>query len=241
MFFGWPGLDALFGLRPPAPAAAASVVVLGQTPLAPSQRLDQALTAVAPHMTAEDRAAWGAVLPAPLQRADIVTPARLAAFLGQCAMESAGFRALEENLNYSAARLCQVWPARFPDQATAEACAMQPERLANLVYAGRMGNGDAASGDGWRFRGRGLIQITGRETYQRFADAIGLDLDAAVAHVATRQGAADSAAWFWTTRGLNAFADAGMLEKITIAINGGSQGEAERLRLIGAARRMLGA
>jgi putative chitinase len=104
-----------------------------------------------------------------------------------------------------------------------------------------LGNGDAASGDGWRFRGRGLIQMTGRETYQHFADAMGLTLDAAVDHAATNQGAADSAAWFWSERKLNALADAWMLEKLTISINGGSQGAADRARLCEIARHAIGA
>ena len=235
------GVDLLDAPPSLMPAAAASLLVLRQPASVPFGHLDQALAAVAPHLTAEDRATWVAVLPAPLQRAGIVTPARLAAFLGQCAVESAGFRVLEENLHYSAQRLCQVWPTHFPDPYAAGACAMQPERLANVVYANRMGNGDEASGDGWRFRGRGLIQITGRDTYEQFAAAMGMDLDAAVDHAATRQGAADSAAWFWSARKLNALADAGLLEKLTIAINGGSQGEAERLRLCTAARKILGA
>ena len=109
-----------------------------------------------------------------------------------------GFHSLEEDLSYSAARLCQVWPSRFPDTEAAEACALQPEILANRVYANRMGNGDEASGDGWRFRGRGLIQITGRTAYEQFARAMSMTLDQAVEHAATQAGAADSAAWFWS-------------------------------------------
>lgn len=223
------------------PAAAASVLLLRKPAAGCLNRLDQALAAVAPHLTAADRAAWCQVLPVPLHRADIVTAPRLSAFLGQCAVESAGFRVLEENLYYSAPRLCVVWPSHFSDAAEAASCAMQPERLANTVYANRMGNGDAASGDGWRFRGRGLIQLTGRENYARFADAMGMDLDTAVIHAGTRQGSADSAAWFWTAHRLNGFADAEMLEKITITINGGTQDAAERALLCQTAHHILGA
>ncbi|HYZ20748.1 MAG TPA: hypothetical protein VE690_01200, partial [Rhodopila sp.] len=164
----------------------------------------------------------------------------VATFLGQCSVESAGFRALEENLNYSAARLCQVWPARFPNLEKAAACAMRPEALANAVYANRMGNGGAASGDGWRFRGRGLIQLTGRSAYERFARAMGIGLDQAVEHAATVQGAADSAAWFWSAQGLNALATTWSIDLITRKINGGSEGAAERRRLCEAALQAIG-
>ncbi|HET6607825.1 MAG TPA: glycoside hydrolase family 19 protein [Rhodopila sp.] len=235
------GLDSLLPPSSPSPAAAAAMLVLHQVqPLAPD-RLSRGIAAVTPHLTEADRAGWLQVLPAPLRKAGITTTNRVAAFLGQCAVESGGFRLLEEDLNYSAARLCVVWPSHFPDQAAAEACAMAPERLANTVYANRLGNGDSASGDGWRFRGRGLIQMTGRETYQRFAQAMGLTLDIAVDHAGTHQGAVDSAAWFWSSRKLNALADAWSLEKLTISINGGSQGAADRARLCEAARHAIGA
>jgi putative chitinase len=235
------GLDNLLPSPSLSPAAAAAILVLHQVqPLAPDW-LARGIAAVAPHLTDADRADWIQVLSAPLGKAGITTTNRVAAFLGQCAVESGGFRLLEEDLNYSAARLCVVWPSHFPDQAAAAACAMAPERLANTVYANRLGNGDSASGDGWRFRGRGLIQMTGRDTYQRFAQATGMTLDAAVDHAGTHQGAADSAAWFWTSRKLNSLADAWALEKMTISINGGSQGAADRARLCEAARHAIGA
>ncbi|HVY14870.1 MAG TPA: glycoside hydrolase family 19 protein [Rhodopila sp.] len=224
-----------------SPAAAAATLVLTTSRPSLSDRLVRGLRAVAPRLSDADRAAWAQALATPLGQAAVTTPNRIAAFLGQCSVESDGFRVLEENLSYSAARLCAVWPSRFPSEAAAQSCAMEPERLANTVYADRLGNGDSASGDGWRFRGRGLIQITGRETYTKFAAAMHLALDAAVEHAATRQGAADSAAWFWSSRRLNALADAWMLEKMTITINGGSQGAAERARLCEAARHAIGA
>src|ERR1700722_6560573 len=165
----------LFRQSSSEPSVAAAVVVLADNP--PPNRLGAALMAVAPHLAADNRAAWVAALAGPLLKAGITTPRCVAAFLGQCAVESAGFRSMEEDLSYSAARLCVVWPTRFPTVEAAEACALQPEVLANRVYANRLGNGDEASGDGWRFRGRGLIQVTGRAAYQRFARAMNLSLD----------------------------------------------------------------
>ena len=231
--------EALFQQSSSDPAVAAAVVVLADNP--PPNRLDPALMAVAPHLTADERAAWVTALAEPLLKAGITTPRRVAAFLGQCAVESAGFRGMEEDLSYSAARLCEVWPSRFPNIEAAEACALQPEALANRVYANRLGNGDEASGDGWRFRGRGLIQITGRGNYQRFAQAMGMTLDQAVEHAATQAGAADSAAWFWSVNELNALANTWSIDLITRKINGGMAGAAERTRLCEAALQAIGA
>jgi putative chitinase len=108
------------------------------------------------------------------------------------------------------------------------------------VYADRLGNGSAASGDGWRFRGRGLIQITGRDNYQLFADAMGMTIETAADQAGTRQGAANSAVWFWSTHKLNVFADSWMLEKITISINGGTEDAADRVRMCNLARQAIG-
>ena len=105
---------------------------------------------------------------------DLDTPKRQAAFIGQCAVESANFTRLQENLNYSAQRLTQVWPSRFPNISMAEPYANNPEKLADFVYAGRMGN--LQDGDGWKFHGRGLIQLTGRENYANCGSGIGVDL-----------------------------------------------------------------
>ena len=235
-------LEALFPQSSPNPAVAAAVTVLAATPapLSPN-RLDPALRAVAPDLTDAERAAWVAALAVPLLRAGITAPRCVAALLGQCAVESAGFRCVEEDLNYTAGRLCQVWPTRFPTTEAAAACALRPEALANRVYADRMGNGNEASGDGWRFRGRGLIQITGRTAYQNFARAMNMTLDQAVAHAATQAGAADSAAWFWSANQLNGPANAWSIELITRKINGGTTGAAERDRLCQAALNAIGA
>ncbi|HEX2940706.1 MAG TPA: glycoside hydrolase family 19 protein [Rhodopila sp.] len=224
----------------PAAAVAAAAMLAGSAPLA-AGHLDAALRAVAPRLDDAARAAWLAALGMALTRHGITAPRCVAAFLGQCAVESAGFRVLEEDLNYSAPRLREVWPARFPTEEAASVCAFQPEKLANVVYADRMGNGDPASGDGWRFRGRGLIQMTGKATYERFAAAMGLSLEQAVALAGTTQGAADSAAWFWTAHDLNALARSWALLPITRRINGGTEGWAERARLCNAALHAMGA
>jgi putative chitinase len=192
-------------------------------------------------LTDDERAAWVAALTGPLLRAGITTPRRIAAFLGQCSVESGGFRDLTEDLCYSAARLCQVWPTRFPTVEAAEAFALQPEALADRAYSNRMGNGDEASGDGWRFRGRGLIQITGRSAYQRFADAMTMPLDQAVDHAATQVGAAESAVWYWSANELNVLANTWSIDLITRRITGGTTGAAERTRLCRAALLAIGA
>jgi putative chitinase len=231
----------LFQRSSPDPAVVAAVMVLNnRPPPLPAARLGVALRAVAPHLPDAERAAWVAALVSPLHRSGITAPRCVAAFLGQCAVESAGFRSLEEDLNYSVTRLCQVWPNRFPTAQAAEACAFRPEGLANRVYANRMGNGDEASGDGWRFRGRGLIQITGRAEYQRFAWAMNLTLDQSVEHAATPDGAANSAVWFWSANQLNALANTWSLDLLTRKINGGTEGAAERTRLCEAALHAMG-
>jgi putative chitinase len=173
-----------------------------------------------------------------MQSSGITTPRRIAAFLGQIAVESFGFAVLEESLDYSAGRLCEVWPSRFPaGSPNIDRCARNPVALANTVYCDRMGNGDGASGDGWTYRGRGLIQITGRANYEALAkaDARAADPD----WLTTPTGAAVSACWFWTTRKLNALADAWELTAITRAINGGTEGLEERISLSATAYRWL--
>lgn len=157
----------------------------------------------------------------------IDTPARLAAFLAQVAHESGNLGRLVESLNYSAQGLVAVWPRRFTAD-TAAAYARHPEQIANLVYAERMGNGDLASGDGWRYRGRGLIQVTGRANYAACGKALGLDLVGAPELLEQPEPAARSAAWFWRMRNLNPMADRGDIEGITKAINGGLTGLADR-------------
>ncbi|CAB3761822.1 glycoside hydrolase family 19 protein [Paraburkholderia solisilvae] len=176
----------------------------------------------------------------PINRAmtewSIDNPERQAAFLAQTLHESGQFRYLSENLHYSAQRLRQVWPARFRSDAEAQECAGNPEKLANRIYASRLGNGDEASGDGWNFRGRGLIQLTGRDNYERCANALQLDLLAQPDLLQEPDGAARSAAWFWASNKLNELADpkpdrdpADDFAAISKRINGGTVGLQARI------------
>jgi len=197
---------------------------------------EQQLAAMLSTSDAATRAAlWTEPLNQGMARMEIDRPLRQAAFLAQVLLESSEFRQLQESLNYSVARLREVWPKRFPSDEVAVQYAQQPEKLANRVYADRMGNGDEASGDGWRYRGRGLIQLTGRENYARFANAAGIDALGQPDLLAGPPGAVLSAAWFWHSRGLNELADrtqgpdgnAAFVE-LTTRINGGVNGLAQR-------------
>ena len=169
---------------------------------------------------------------------DIDTSKRQAAFIGQCAVESANFTRLQENLNYSAQRLTQVWPSRFPNINMAESYAHNPEKLADFVYAGRMGN--LQDGDGWKFHGRGLIQLTGRENYANCGSGVGVDLIDNPDLLLTPQYAALSAGWFWNKKGLNALADTQEYGAMTRRINGGLTGLDERIAKITKALQVLG-
>ena len=189
------------------------------------------LKAVAPSTAAATLEPLTAPMTAACARWGIDSPKRIAAFLSQCAHESQGFTRRTENLRYSAARLCAVWPKRFPTLASALPYAGNPEKLANRVYSNRMGNGDEASGDGFEFRGRGFKQLTGRDNYTRFAAAIGMPIADVTDYVETDEGACQSAAWFWATNKLNPLADAGDIRTLTIRINGGTLGLAERQAL----------
>jgi putative chitinase len=164
---------------------------------------------------------------------EINTPKRMAAFIAQCAHESAGFTALTENLNYRWQSLRKVFPKYFPDDAIAQDYASRPnkqEAIANRVYASRMGNGDEASGDGWRFRGRGLIQLTGRHNYTWFAASLEISPEEATEYLTTFEGAAQSACWFWETNKLNQWADNGDILTLTKRINGGTIGLDDRIK-----------
>ena len=161
---------------------------------------------------------------------DINTVPRVAAFLAQTAHESGGYRAIKENLNYKAASLCKVWPRYFPNMDVANAYAQQPERIANRAYANRMGNGPEESGDGWKFCGRGLIQLTGKDNYSRYAQSTEQTLDEASEHLTTFEGCVQSAAWFWEANNLNQFADSGDMLTMTKRINGGTLGLDDRIK-----------
>lgn len=172
---------------------------------------------------------WYDALERCLPEYDINTRDRIAAFLAQCIHESGGFSTIHENLNYKAASLVRVWPKHFPSMAVAEQYAKQPEKIANKVYANRMGNGDESSGDGWKYRGQGLIQLTGANNYKAFADSIDISVDQAIEYIATFEGAVQSACWFWETNSLNALADQKDMIALTKKINGGTNGLEDRL------------
>lgn len=180
--------------------------------------------------------AWIQPLNSAMEESAINSPARQAAFLAQILHESGEFQHLVENLRYSAERLRQVWPSRFTSNEIAAAYGYNPEKIANKVYASRMGNGDESSGDGWKFRGRGLIQLTGRQNYTKCGKALGLDTVGNPDLLAQPAGAARSAAWYWGSLNLNALADdkPGVdandeFIKITRLINGGTVGLLSRL------------
>jgi putative chitinase len=158
---------------------------------------------------------------------DINTPERVAGFLAQVGHESGGLRFTVENLNYRADALTRVWPSRFPP-GVAESYAMQPERIANRAYADRMGNGDEASGEGWLYRGRGLIQLTGKDAYAAFSLAADNNALLEPDLVAEVELAALSAGWFWSSNGLNALADNKDIVGMTIRVNGGTNGLDDR-------------
>ena len=160
---------------------------------------------------------------------DINTPLRLAHFLAQCAHESGGFRLMKENLNYSADGLNKIFPKYFKNAGRdANAYARNPEKIANVVYASRMGNGPPESGDGWKFCGRGLIQLTGRNNYESLAETLEMTLDETVEYLETAGGALESAAWFWANNGLNEIADADDIVRATKKVNGGTIGLEDR-------------
>jgi putative chitinase len=178
---------------------------------------------------------WTAALNAAMDRFEINSPARIAAFLAQTAHESGEFRRLVENLNYSAAGLCKTWPNRFANLDAAKPYDRNPEMIANYVYAKRLGNSDTASGDGWRFRGRGLIQLTGRGNYRSCGLAVTLPLETDPQRLETPEAAALAAAQFWQSRGLNHLADDQSDDNddedfvaITKIINGGTAGLSAR-------------
>ena len=184
---------------------------------------------------------WYHALEQALPDYDINTPRRVSAFFAQCAHESGNFRLLKENLNYKAESLMRVWPRYFPDMSTAQRYAHNQEMIANRAYSGRMGNGPEESGDGWRFCGRGLIQLTGRSNYQAFADSIQTDINDIPAYLATFEGAVQSACWFWENNNLNQFADTGDILTMTKRINGGTLGLEDRTKHYHHALQILGA
>lgn len=166
-----------------------------------------------------------------LPQYEISTVPRVAAFIAQCAHESGGLRHLEENLNYRAATLTKVWPKRYPP-GIAEKYAGKPQAIANKSYGGRLGNGDEASGDGWKYRGRGIIQVTGRDNYQTCSKFLFSD-DTLLNNpdiLLDPYYAIHSACWFWDINQLNQYADSGDMETLTRRINGGTHGLEDRVK-----------
>jgi len=173
------------------------------------------------------------MIPDTAAKFQINTPLRLAHFLAQCGHESGGFRVTQENLNYSAKGLVGIFKKYFPTEAIAKQYERQPQKIANKVYANRMSNGDEASGDGFRFRGRGYIQLTGRANYTAFGKSIGEDV-VSNPDIVSGKHALLSAAWFWSNNGLNKLADGGatdaVVTSITKRVNGGVIGLADRIK-----------
>ncbi|EMB4306735.1 glycoside hydrolase family 19 protein [Pseudomonas aeruginosa] len=179
-----------------------------------------------------------------MKRFGITSPVRVAAFLAQVGHESSQLTRLVENLNYSAQGLAATWPSRYrgadgQPNALAQRLARNPRAIANNAYASRNGNGDEVSGDGWRFRGRGLLQITGRSNYRAAGAGLGQPLEHEPELLKQPAFAALSAAWWWSTHGLNELADRGEFAAITRRINGGLIGQAERMALWERAKRVL--
>ena len=172
---------------------------------------------------------WVPALNDTFARFGIVTPRQQAAFIGQCGHECGNFKILEENLNYRAETLMKLWPKRFPTLEIANQYARNPKKIANKVYADRMGNRDEASGDGYRFRGRGCIQLTGHSNYYHAGQALGVDFVKEPDLVATPKYAALTAGWFWSTHGCNDVAEAQNWTALTKKINGGTIGLQDRV------------
>jgi putative chitinase len=207
---------------------------------------DPAITAKQLDAIFPGRGDWSVWLDAAMQRYAITTPRRVAHFLAQVGHESNGLTRTEEDLFYrTAGRIQAVWPRRFATEADAARYVEAPEALANFVYGGRRDLGNVKPGDGWAFRGRGLKQTTGRRNFTRLAEVYGLDTpEAAAAWATTREGAAMSAGLFWSDNRLNDLADQGageMVESITLRVNGGRNGLADRRAIFARAAAVLGA
>jgi len=181
---------------------------------------------------------WLAPLEETFAKYDISTPARQACFIGQCAHESGNFKTLQENLNYSAEGLMKTWPSRFPTKEIADQYARQPAKIAGKVYNGRLGN--TSEEEAAKYLGRGLIQLTGKDNYERCGSSIGVNLLGNPDLLLNPQNAALSAGWFWNKHGLNELADAQEHGMITKRINGGTLGLDDRIAKTTKALSVLG-
>lgn len=171
---------------------------------------------------------WFEALSQVLPDYEITSGLRVASFLAETYVESAGYTAIQENLNYRAESLMRTWPSHFPTMEIANQYAHNPERIANRAYANRMGNGPEESGDGWKFCGRGLIQLTGKDNYSRFAQSVGLSLEEVSELMTTFEGCVKSACWFWNEKQLNQYADQGAIDHESRIVNGGTLGLQQR-------------
>ena len=184
---------------------------------------------------------WVHALNAILPDYEINTPQRVAAFIAQAAHESGNFKFLTENLNYRAVTLRKLFSKYFPTDALAQEYEKKPEKIANRIYGGRMGNGPEETGDGFRYCGRGLIQLTGKSNYQNFADSIETPVEEVSEYLQTFEGAVQSACWFWETNNLNQYADRDDILTMTKKINGGTIGLADREAHYAHAKHVFGA
>jgi putative chitinase len=185
--------------------------------------------------------AWADAAMEILPKYEINTPNRVAGFFAQTGHESQSLKVLEENLFYRAETLDKIFPKYFKNAGrNAAEYAKQPQKIANVVYANRMGNGDAASNDGYNFRGRGPIQLTGRENYTNFGKTVGLTAEEVIDYIQTKKGALESACWYWKSRNLNATCDANDIVKMTKLINGGTIGLEDRKKHYDEALAILG-
>lgn len=200
---------------------------------------DDSLKQIMPRLPDVKRAAFLPALQSALNEFGVNTPKREAAFLAQIAHESGELTIVAENLNYSAKGLMATWPKRF-DSVKAQQYERNPQKIASYVYANRIGNGDEASGDGWRFRGRGPIQITGRENYQKYGIRLNVDLINDPDKAATPEVGFRIAGLYWRENGLNELADGGMFQTITKRINGGLKGLEDRVKYYTRAKQVLG-
>jgi putative chitinase len=188
-----------------------------------------------------DAAAWADAALEILPKYEITTANRIAGFFAQCGHESMNFTVLSENLNYRAETLEKLFSKYFSKAGrNAADYAKQPEKIANVIYANRMANGDTASGDGFKFRGRGVVQLTGRENYTSFGKSVGMTAEQVIDYVTTKKGALESACWYWASRNINAACDASDITKMTKLVNGGTIGLDDRKKHYEQALAVLG-
>jgi putative chitinase len=189
----------------------------------------------------DDAGEWHDAMMEMFPKYDITTPNRVAGFIAQTAHESANYKVLSENLNYSAKALDAIFGKYFKRAGRdAEQWHRQPEKIANTIYAGRMDNGDTASGDGWRYRGGGILQLTGKYNYTAFGKSVGMSSEEATDYVRTKEGAIESACWFWKENNINKYCDNDDIVRMTKRINGGTIGLADRKKHYALALEVLG-